>query len=524
MNTDNILGALLASGQKALFPPVDARWPVSQGFGERPEYYSRWNLPGHEGIDYATPIGTPVYASHSGFAKTVSSTGNYGLYVEIALEDVVTRYAHLSKSLIRQNVLHVRAGDPIGLSGDSGNVQGAHLHFMVKIKGLEIPGYKGWTNPEDYMTKEVPMPSKLTFHLHKPHYPAWLKAAVAVSRVNYIKIMDPDQSNEASPFGNQVRYVFRLYFGGEPDKRLVYNGALGAEEYFRMTAPRLSRVPWGNIIEGPNEVFVNSVEQAERMVEFYLRYNERVRETFPHFQVAFGCFSTGNPPNMEHYRILGKAFGPSTLSEKEAEKQGYLLWMNLHEYGMHKMNLDGIHLLRYRKAVDVLHAAGWRIPKIGISETGIDFSGNKTEDGWRKWATDKEYLTQLAGYDREICKDSYVKYGSPFTWTTPDWDSFRHDQAWTERYFVPYLHKLNYNPEAIAGDYLQQFVLPQSPGHALFDYCFERGWSVISPECDFQGHRWVVGYSKDDNMQHIVHAPIGEWNNITHFDRPNESS
>ena len=50
-----------------LIPPIpNAR--ISQRFGEHPAWYAPYGLAGHEGLDLAVPIGTPVRVAHDGTA------------------------------------------------------------------------------------------------------------------------------------------------------------------------------------------------------------------------------------------------------------------------------------------------------------------------------------------------------------------------------------------------------------------------------------------------------------------------
>lgn len=130
-----------------LIRPVDNR--VSQVFGARPSYYSQFGLLGHEGIDYASPVGTPTKAAASGVVHFVGSHKNYGTYIKIAHADgTTTAYAHLSSVNVKSGQ-QVPQGYIIGRTGNTGNVQGAHLHFMLLTSNTRN-GYGGAINPEPY--------------------------------------------------------------------------------------------------------------------------------------------------------------------------------------------------------------------------------------------------------------------------------------------------------------------------------------------------------------------------------------
>lgn len=97
----------------------------------------------HGGVDFAAPEGTPVYAAHDGVVSEISikSTG-FGKsivlnHTHLKIDNKVsTRYAHLSKILVKPNE-SVCMGQIIGLVGSTGNTRGkrnaSHLHFELII-------------------------------------------------------------------------------------------------------------------------------------------------------------------------------------------------------------------------------------------------------------------------------------------------------------------------------------------------------------------------------------------------------
>lgn len=61
-------------------------YPVTQWYGEHPENYERFGLPGHEGIDFGTPVGTPVLCSADGVVvtcRTVPGNHPYGKFIRV---------------------------------------------------------------------------------------------------------------------------------------------------------------------------------------------------------------------------------------------------------------------------------------------------------------------------------------------------------------------------------------------------------------------------------------------------------
>lgn len=105
----------------------------------------------HQGIDIGVPEGTPVGAAGAG---TVTQAGWYGGYGNAVIIDhgngLETLYGHLSEVLVNVGDL-VSQLQLIGLSGNTGNSTGAHLHFSVIKDGEQVDpasifGYASGTN------------------------------------------------------------------------------------------------------------------------------------------------------------------------------------------------------------------------------------------------------------------------------------------------------------------------------------------------------------------------------------------
>lgn len=116
---------------------------LSSGFGKR-SAPKKGASTYHKGIDWATPTGTPVYASCGGTVAKAGWGSGYGYVVYINHEDGrQTRYGHLSKVLVSAGQ-SVKQGDRIALSGNTGVSTGPHLHFEILINGSQV-------NPLNYL-------------------------------------------------------------------------------------------------------------------------------------------------------------------------------------------------------------------------------------------------------------------------------------------------------------------------------------------------------------------------------------
>lgn len=109
--------------------PVDGGW-VSSGFGMRMDPFTGHQSV-HEGVDIASRMGGPIYATGDGVVSLAGDKSGYGLTVEVTHEsNLVTRYAHASAVLVKVGD-RVKRGDQIARVGTTGRSTGPHLHFEV---------------------------------------------------------------------------------------------------------------------------------------------------------------------------------------------------------------------------------------------------------------------------------------------------------------------------------------------------------------------------------------------------------
>ena len=93
----------------------------------------------HLGVDYAAPVGTPVWAAASGVVSFRGPAGGAGNLVMIRHQDgIETAYMHLSKFASIKVGQRVEAKTVIGYVGTTGLSTGPHLHFGVKKNGAFI--------------------------------------------------------------------------------------------------------------------------------------------------------------------------------------------------------------------------------------------------------------------------------------------------------------------------------------------------------------------------------------------------
>lgn len=152
----NVAVSPASDGRLYVAPPIEARAPSAEAGqdDEGPSIPRRWPLSipayrtrglaagdsseGHAGIDLAVPVGSDVRAAGGGIIKEAGNDTAYGLFVLVRHPDgYETMYGHLSRVLVVRGD-PVRAGQVIGLSGNSGRSTAPHLHFEVRRNGRSV--------------------------------------------------------------------------------------------------------------------------------------------------------------------------------------------------------------------------------------------------------------------------------------------------------------------------------------------------------------------------------------------------
>ena len=162
--------------------PVEDIIKVGSGYGALSKYWfnhienGRW-VPGqidgkgqHRGIDFLTPIGTPVYAMCDGLVDAHGQESpdlriGFGIRVRQCVKDMPgykVWYGHLSRTDVRAGQF-ITKGTLIGLSGNSGRSSGPHLH--VELRDTEGQSYPITfeENKKEITTNEEPHQQNQTY-------------------------------------------------------------------------------------------------------------------------------------------------------------------------------------------------------------------------------------------------------------------------------------------------------------------------------------------------------------------------
>ena len=210
---------------------------------------SRWGDPRdagarrHEGVDISAPRGTPAVAAADG---TITRTGESKLGGRVVwLADNQGQhlyYAHLDKQLVQPGQ-RVRAGDTLGLVGNTGNARttAPHLHFGIYRAG------RGAVDPWPFLHREDPIPTPLAGPDRRGEWvrprpaqatrqlPATLPLLVLGQRANYLRVELPN---------GQLRYVAaRTVAPAQPLRRLVLAASREIQAEPTASAPALAVWP-----------------------------------------------------------------------------------------------------------------------------------------------------------------------------------------------------------------------------------------------------------------------------------------
>jgi murein DD-endopeptidase MepM/ murein hydrolase activator NlpD len=118
--------------------PLTTPLTLTTGFGTRRTYNDGKLYGFHEGLDYAAPSGTPVYAAADGrvvLAEALTVRGN-SVIIGHGM-GVVSGYWHLSRLGVEVGQV-VRRGDVIGWVGTTGLSTGPHLHWEIRVAGIPV--------------------------------------------------------------------------------------------------------------------------------------------------------------------------------------------------------------------------------------------------------------------------------------------------------------------------------------------------------------------------------------------------
>ena len=180
----------------------------------------------HTGVDLDLETGDTVRSAFDGvvrYSAPSRETGGYGeLLIVRHSNGLETYYGHLSKRMVVPGET-VKAGDPIGLGGNTGRSTGSHLHFETRYKGQTF-------DPErifNFETGEMVAGSEYTLHKHYfsiySHSGQTNAESNAASQALYYKVKSGDTLGKiAARNGTTVAKICKL--NGISSKKILRVG------------------------------------------------------------------------------------------------------------------------------------------------------------------------------------------------------------------------------------------------------------------------------------------------------------
>lgn len=188
--------------------PFNGNFRLTQGFGENPASYARFNLKGHNGLDYGLPTGTQVVAPHDGKVIEVAydATG-YGNYVKIENNQEGSVLAHFQSFQVKVGEI-VSEGQPIALSDNTGNSTGPHLHWGYYTHPRNrANGYAGFIDQLPLLNKPADDTQKIIDELRTARDKNWtlyLEQVEVVKQKNYQIDQLKEKLSKAQALAKQI--------------------------------------------------------------------------------------------------------------------------------------------------------------------------------------------------------------------------------------------------------------------------------------------------------------------------------
>jgi hypothetical protein len=374
--------------------PFNGDYPILQHFGENPGRYQTVScggvsLRGHDGIDYATPVGVQVVAVQSGAVMNCGVDPRFGAFVLLGHDWGQTLYAHLNECLVVQGQ-SVSAGQPVGVSGVSGAAERPHLHWGIRIHPFATnDGWCGYSDPQPYLDRLVTPRGPILgphiiggVHRHLGLLERWQP------RLTLILDPNPDEVAELRAVCPNTVIIGRVF---EPDhivtERIRANPVAAAQWAHEKTLKRIS--PHIDYWQFANEV-LQTGDGLPLLNEFELARMALAEESG--YRCAILGFSVGNPdlPEMDrmaHWRMVYPAI-------ERAETNDHIV--AVHQYAAPTMTQPTLDWHIHRLEHQVLMRLPYKKVKFAVTEFGIDgLLLGPLPQGWRSFLDADEYVNQL---------------------------------------------------------------------------------------------------------------------------------
>lgn len=408
-------------------PPFLGAFPITQSFGDNPERYthitcSGVSLRGHNGIDFATPSGTPVLAVQDGVVLAArNDASGFGNFVLLGHEWGQSLYAHLAQLQTAQGV-QVATGQPIGLSGNSGVSTAPHLHFGLRITPFSVDdGWCGYSDPKPYLDRLTQPRGAII----GPHIIGGVSRHLDALRrwqPRLILVLDPNHDemaalHDACPNTVIIGRVFEP--DNEIDQRIRANPQAAAAWAHDKVMARFS--PHVHYWQFANEVLQRE-DGLPLLNAFELARMELAEAN--NYKCAILAFSVGNPDLPENDRMaMWRMVYPAI---ERAERNGHVV--AVHQYGAPDLFSPAQDWYALRLEHQVLRRLPYKRVQFAITEYGIDglIEGRPQPTGWQAFTGAEGYVDQLlrAGRYLERFSGRVLGYTVFTLGHNPPWGSY----------------------------------------------------------------------------------------------------
>ena len=483
-------------------------------------------MPGHNGRDYAGPIGTSVYATHPGRIETGVDPGGYGNWVRVYATNGAyhTIYGHFERVHVAQNQW-VSAGDLLGDMGSTGWSTGPHVHFGLKFTEGRNPAYRNWVDPVPFIAKESqPMTNKIGVH--------WIPVDPQEEDYRVFQAWTPPIIKIVNPTSG---FILRALNAVPRAGFVLRDHSLSEQQDDLRNAPRETGIRHAREMMAHAEEWTGGIVPRERVILLGInepgvsQHTEGAIARVNEYTVAFlHTLAAGNwrggalnlsvgwphndgpdlPPRWDLYSDVLAAIRAG----------GHVLV--LHEY----WSKDGPGVNwgwwagRYTQCP-------WDVPII-IGECGCDQDVvDRQPDGrrgWQDWMDGPTYVAQLADYNRRVQQDPRIVAVLPFTydqhapWGPFDlrpiqWDVVRMAQSFGIVEPPPISAPLPVPPiqDQIQTAAWDKLGIERHPDWAFFKFAKAKNLGrPVTREFD-RGNLRIQGFDGG-----IVYTVIGDWANV----------
>ena len=184
--------------------PFNGQFRLTQGWGENPEVYKRFNLKGHNGQDYGLPNGTEVVDPHDGkILERAFDKDGYGNYLKIESTIEGSILAHLKEFKVNLND-EVKEGQLVAISDNTGFSTGPHLHWgYYRIPRNRTDGYLGYIDQTTY----IDTTQKTIDQLREERDKNWRLYQEALGKEAQYQKQISDLQNATNTFTEKVRFL-----------------------------------------------------------------------------------------------------------------------------------------------------------------------------------------------------------------------------------------------------------------------------------------------------------------------------